>query len=182
MPISKKDTARDEALLVLRRLRDGIDPRSGAEIAPDHLCQRADVVRALFAAVDALESVGATSERGDAPTLGGPAVLRADTGRPSKPRPLRSGQPWSEADDGRLVEAFDGGADERELAALFGRSRTSIRARLVRLGRGALLGDGPAPRYPVLGMEAPLGGDHGVNEDVVGDVSQMETMEIPGPR
>ena len=173
----KRDPAGDEALHVLRRLRDGIDPRTGAEIGPDHLCQRADVVRALFAAVDALERA-----RGDAPLSSRPVqppdVTSPDTPpRPARPRPLRSGQPWTEDDDRRLVEDFDGGADERELAAAFGRSRTSIRARLVRLGRGALLGDGPSPRYPVLRPEPPIDLEPGVNE-AAPDVTQAETVDV----
>lgn len=137
---------RDDMMRALRRLRDGCDPGSGAPLPSDHLCQRADVVRTLFAAVVALE--GADGAPGPAVDAGDPPVAPA---RPVRPRPPNSGRPWTDADDRRLVEAFDGGAEERELAAEFGRSRTSVRARLIRLGRGALLEDGPAPRYPVAG-------------------------------
>jgi hypothetical protein len=138
---------------VLRALRDGCDPRTGASLDAGHLCQRPEVIRALFAAVEAIErgggDDGGIDGGGDSPE---PAPIR-----PARPRPPNSGQPWNDDDDRRLVEAFDGGADERELADAFGRSRSSIRARLIRLGRGALLGDGPAPRYPVAEPLEPAG-------------------------
>lgn len=133
---------RDETLTILRRLRDGRDPECGDALPEDHVCQRVDVVRALFAAVEALEArpVAAAVE---------PAPQRS-----RRALPPNAGRAWNDDDDRRLAEAFDGGADERELAAMFGRSRSSVRARLIRLGRGALLGEGPTPRYPVLAPSA----------------------------
>jgi hypothetical protein len=154
---------RDETLRALRRLRDGRDPLTGDVLPPDHLCQRADVVRVLFAAVQTIEasrgggaptvSEAVPSEPAGAPSGGGEAPLR-----PVRARPPHAGQPWTEDEDRRLAEAFDGGAAEKELAAEFGRSRASIRARLMRLGRGALLDDGPPPRYPVAGEVAAAAG------------------------
>jgi hypothetical protein len=151
--------SRDETLRALRRLRDGRDPLTGDVLPPDHLCQRADVIRTLFAAVQTIEA----ARGGGAPPAAAGAEAPAEEPaeqtlqplpeRPRRPRPPNAGQPWSEDEDRRLVEAFDGGAAEREIAAAFGRSRTSIRARLMRLGRGALLDEGPAPRYPVEGDE-----------------------------
>lgn len=150
---------RSDALTMLRRARDGRDPTNGGPLPPDHPFQQPDVVRALFVAVDALERVSGERQVGDAGSRGaddtGGAEGDGDPAerRPRKPRPPNTGRPWSDEDDRRLVEAFDGGAEERELAEAFGRSRSSVRARLIRLGRGALLGDGPAPRYPVRARE-----------------------------
>ena len=132
---------RPDAVTLLRRMRDGRDPATDEPLPADHPFQRADVVRALFVAVEALEG-----PRGAGDVAGEPAPPPP----PRRPRPPNAGRPWTEEDDRRLVEAFDGGADERELAEAFGRSRISVRSRLIRLGRGALLGEGPAPRYPVL--------------------------------
>src|SRR5689334_679863 len=132
-----------ENLTVLRRLRDGRDPASGERLDVDHVCQRPEVIRALFAAVDAVDREVRAGRAESAPD-DVPSPTRSR--RPAAPK---SGQPWSDDDDRQLVEAFDGGADERELCAALGRSRASIRARLIRHGRGALLGDGPGPRYPV---------------------------------
>ena len=50
-------TAREhaQALTSVRSLANGVDPASGEVFAADSPCQRADAVRALFAATQALE-------------------------------------------------------------------------------------------------------------------------------
>jgi hypothetical protein len=130
------------ALKALRSLRDGLDPADGRPLPADHPCQRPDVLRALFAGVAALErSVG--PDAAAAP----PARRSADpSSRPSAPN---QGRPWSAEDDHRLAEAFDGGASLPELAAAFGRSKNSIRARLLLLGRGEGIAGGRPPRWSI---------------------------------
>ena len=46
-----------------------------------------------------------------------------------------AGKPWSEADDRLLCEMFDAGCSQKDLAKNFMRSRNSIAARLVKLGK-----------------------------------------------
>lgn len=174
---------------LLRRLRDGADPESGRPLPADHLCQRGDVVRALFRAVEALETgrdapTGAVGRADDAaaPRVAAEPHASEAPSRPPRTRAPNAGRPWTDEDDRDLVEAFDGGADERELGAVFGRSRSSIRARLIRLGRGALLGDGPAPRYPVrvAGAAAAtpdVGGEAG---DGSSSIDTVEDLDAPG--
>lgn len=155
---------RRNGLLVLRALRDGVDPRDGAPLPEDHICLRPDVLRALCALVSDLEReprrVPAAGALGS-DAAGDPAAAcgaedettevrtAGEARRAARPRPARAGQPWNEDEDRRLAEAFDGGASLAELAESMSRTRASIRARLILLGRGALVEEGPAPRWPV---------------------------------
>ncbi|MCG3133955.1 MAG: hypothetical protein HMLKMBBP_01224 [Planctomycetes bacterium] len=149
----KTRTDRLNGLAVLRALRDGVDPRDGADLPDDHICQRPDVLRALCGLVADLERGAGAPLAVDAC---GPEDETTEVSMPrraARPRAARSGLPWTDDEDRRLAEAFDGGATVGELAAALARSHTSIRARLIRLGRGALLGEGPVPRWPVRAAE-----------------------------
>lgn len=105
-----------EALGVVRSLANGIDPASGDTFATDSVYQRADVVRALFVAADALERSERFSRRRD-------------------DLPAKAGQPWTEDEDRKLLASFDSGRGLQELAAAHERTQTGIRARLVKYGR-----------------------------------------------
>jgi len=105
-----------EALKVVRSLASGVDPQSGEVFAADGPYQRAQTVRALFAAAEALEQAERTARR------------RVDL-------PAKTGQPWSEDEDRRLLASFDAGRGLVELAAAHERTQTGIRARLVKYGR-----------------------------------------------
>ena len=48
----------DTALRILRVLSDGIDPVTGEVFPPESPYQRADTIRALLKAVDALKTIG----------------------------------------------------------------------------------------------------------------------------
>jgi len=131
------------ALKALRNLRDGLDPADGRPLPADHPCQRPDVLRALFAGVAALERTVAQD------AAAAPTSRRAAADPSARPSAPNQGRPWSAEDDRRLAEAFDGGATTHELAAAFGRSKNSIRARLLLLGRGEAVTGGPPPRWAV---------------------------------
>jgi hypothetical protein len=105
-----------EALSIVRSLANGVDPGSGEVFAPESPYQRADTVRALFIAAQALERSERFSRR------------RGDL-------PAKAGQPWSEDEDRRLLAAFDAGRGLVELASAHERTQTGIRARLVKYGR-----------------------------------------------
>lgn len=105
-----------EALSIVRSLANGVDPASGEGFSGESPYQRADIVRALFAAADALErSERYSRRRGDLPS--------------------KAGQPWSEDEDRKLLASFDAGRGLQELAATHERTQTGIRARLVKYGR-----------------------------------------------
>mgnify|MGYP000430161030 CR=1 FL=1 len=63
-------------------------------------------------------------------------------------RPANSGKPWSVEDEARIAAGHAAGQTPAELAAVVGRSKASVTARLVRLG---LLDASAAAalRYPV---------------------------------
>jgi hypothetical protein len=105
-----------EALSVVRALANGVDPATGEVFAPDSPYQRADTVRALYVAAEALERSERFSRR------------RADL-------PPKVGQPWTEDEDRRLLAAFDAGRGLVELASAHERTQTGVRARLVKYGR-----------------------------------------------
>ena len=107
------------ALNIIQQLANGIDPHSGEVFRADSPYQHPDTVRALFAAVRALEAKSAPRQRA--------------TGSGNLPQ--NAGKPWSSADDEALAGAFDAGKTIPELAAQHQRSRFAIEARLAKLGK-----------------------------------------------
>ena len=106
----------EQAADIIRQLADGLDPSSGEPLAANGVCQRPQILRALFFAKDALERL---STRGASP------------GKSAE----NAGAPWSEEEDRLLEESHDAGMPVQELAARSKRSVAAIRARLVKLGR-----------------------------------------------
>lgn len=100
---------------ILQTLAQGRDPFTGAELPPDTLLQHIEVVRALLAAVAALEISAAREQR------------RAQL-------PGNVGRPWTESEEQDLVLAFRTGEQLDEIAGRHGRSLTAIEARLEKLG------------------------------------------------
>lgn len=105
-----------QALAIVRSLANGVNPESGEVFPPDSTYQRPQVVRALYEAAAALERV----ERHD---------------RKRAQMPPKTGEPWTEDEDRKLLAAFDAGRALQELAAAHERSMGAIRARLLKYGR-----------------------------------------------
>ena len=108
----------------LRAWADGVDPATGAVLAADHPGQRADTLRVIFATIALLEEM----ETSDTATVRARPALNAAAAS-------NAGRPWSPADDDALVQAFDAGSTVSALATGLGRTRGSITARLVKLGK-----------------------------------------------
>ena len=71
------------------------------------------------------------------------------------PFPRNAGRPWSADDDRALADAFEAGASVGAIAKTFERTRGSITARLVKLGKMA-----PDPSMRLLGpVTAPAGAE-----------------------
>ncbi len=100
---------------VLEALVQGVDPENGSELRADTVLNRVDVVRALLAAIDALEAVNAR------------ALRRAQL-------PESVGKTWSEEEERRLKEEFAGGEPVPLIATKHSRTIRAIEARLERLG------------------------------------------------
>ena len=105
-----------QALAVVRSLANGIDPESGEVFPPDSAYQRPQIVRALYEAASALERVERFERR-------------------KEQMPAKTGQPWSEDEDRKLLAAFDAGRALQDLAATHERTMGAIRARLIKYGR-----------------------------------------------
>ena len=106
----------NQALAVVRSLANGVDPASGEVFPAESAYQRPDVVRALYEAASALER----QERYD---------------RRKAEMPVKTGEPWTEEEDRKLLAAFDAGRALQELAAAHERTVGAVRARLLKYGR-----------------------------------------------
>ena len=101
---------------VLNALSDGVNPITG-EILPDtDSSNQPEVIRALHAVLNALESTAFSSK---------------------KPRPENAGKPWSAEEDDALREEYRQGLKASEIAKLHVRSRGAITSRLVRIGEAS---------------------------------------------
>ena len=105
-----------QALAVVRSLANGVDPESGEVFPAESTYQRPQTVRALYEAAAALERVERFERR-------------------KAQMPAKSGEPWIEDEDRKLLAAFDDGRALQELAAAHDRTVAAVRARLVKYGR-----------------------------------------------
>jgi len=104
------------ALEIIRALSDGVDPYTGEVFGEDSPYQKADTVRALFVAVNALERAEALARR-------------------RKAVPERAGLPWDDEEDALLTKGFEKGASVKDLAAQHKRTLGAIKSRLSKLGK-----------------------------------------------
>ena len=115
---------REQTLRILNALANGVHPATGEKFAADGPYQHPDTVRALFEAMRAVEGGGASA----------PVPAPERKAAPAMPQ-SGPGSRWSAEEEQRLATAFDAGRTVDELARAHGRSRASIEARLVRLGK-----------------------------------------------
>lgn len=108
----------NKALAIVSALANGVNPQTGEVFEIDSPYQSADVIRALYVAVRALELSGRTKTRGNRAGL-----------------PANAGKAWTEDEDRQLLEKFDGGQTIAELAQAHDRTMAGIQARLERHGR-----------------------------------------------
>ncbi|MET0533428.1 MAG: hypothetical protein ABW171_04310 [Steroidobacter sp.] len=107
-----------KALSIVSALANGVNPQTGEVFDVDSPYQSADVIRALYIAVRALETTTRTKLR------------------PARPRmPGNAGKPWNENEDLELLEKFDQGVSIADLARAHDRTPAGIQARLERHGR-----------------------------------------------
>ena len=108
----------------LRAWADGIDPATGAALEPEHPAQRTDVLRVVFAALALLQAEPSTSSTDT-------SMQRSGQGSGAR----NAGRPWLAVDDEALATGFDSGVSIGALATRMERTRGSITARLVKLGK-----------------------------------------------
>jgi catalase (peroxidase I) len=100
---------------ILQALVQGVDPFNGKDLPAGTVLQQADVLRALLAGVAALEQNAMRASR------------RAQL-------PQNIGRPWSEEEQGNLIDSFQAGEPLAEIASRHGRTLRAIEARLEKLG------------------------------------------------
>ncbi len=96
---------------IISALAEGIDPTTGEVLAEDSLYNKGDIVRALYAVLNAL-----------------------DTKKSKKNLPENSGKPWTEDEEDLLKELYNKGLSKKEISKELGRTTGSISSRLNRLG------------------------------------------------
>ena len=106
----------DKAKEIIQTLADGIDPDTGEILPKSSPYQSAPVIRALHAALKALEH-----------------KTKSDARR--KKRPEHAGKSWSKEEDQQVSEAFDKGETVTEIANIHKRTRGAIQSRLEKLGK-----------------------------------------------
>ena len=104
-----------KALFTLSALANGVHPGTGEVFAADSPYQTADVVRALYIAVRAIETMQKKNQR--------------------PKTPANAGKPWTADEDRQLLELFDQGSDIAALARHHQRTAAGIEARLARHGK-----------------------------------------------
>jgi len=102
---------------IVSALANGVNPITGEIFPSSSPYQAPEIVRALHAAVRALQ--GGREAR---------PAQRADA-------PGNVGKPWSKDEDQRLLAEFERGRSPAELAQLHGRTLAGIEARLEKHGR-----------------------------------------------
>ena len=106
----------NEAKSIIEALADGVDPKTGEVLSAQSVFNNPQVIRALFMATNALDSLAKSEKR-------------------EKTLPDNAGKAWSETEDSELLNAFDNGSTIKDIAAKHGRTEGAISARLIRLGR-----------------------------------------------
>jgi uncharacterized protein (UPF0254 family) len=106
----------NEAKSIIEALANGVDPETGEVLSAQSVFNNPLVIRALFIATKALDSLAKREQR-------------------EKTLPDNAGKAWSEIEDSELLSAFDVGRSIKDIAAKHGRTEGAISARLIRLGR-----------------------------------------------
>ncbi len=104
-----------KAIEILGSLADGIDPFTRQPFPPESPYQQADVVRALFLALEALKAPQSPRKATD----------------PARPASVRL---WTPEEEQRLRDAYAAQTPLAEIAAAHQRTPGGITARLIRLG------------------------------------------------
>lgn len=106
----------DAALPIVRALADGINPVTGEAYPEQSPYAEPRTLRALYSAVDLMQREVERERRR--------ALL-----------PANFGKPWTQAEDENLIAEFDARTPMIELARRHGRTQSSIRLRLEKLGK-----------------------------------------------
>ena len=106
----------DQAIEIVRKLAEGVNPYTGERFPADSAYQHADTVRALYLALDGLGKLKRSEQK-------------------QKVLPQGAGRPWTPEDEQKLLQRFDAKVDVTAIANEFNRTTGAIWSRLEKLGR-----------------------------------------------
>ena len=96
---------------IISALAEGVDPTTGEIMPEDSVCNKGEIVRALYTVLNCL-----------------------DEKKSKKNLPANTGKPWTKEDEGLLVQLYQSGVAKKDICKTLQRTTTGIAARLVRLG------------------------------------------------
>lgn len=96
---------------IISALAEGVDPTTGEILPEDSVCNKGEIVRALYTVLNCL-----------------------DEKKSKKNLPANTGKPWTKEDEGLLVQLYQSGVAKKDICKTLQRTTTGIAARLVRLG------------------------------------------------
>ncbi len=106
----------DEAIAIVTKLADGVDPTTGERLPPSSVYQQADTVRALHLALEGLDRLKRVKDR-----------MRSG--------PPKAGRTWTKDEEARMLQQFDAKVDVKVIAQELNRTTGAIWARLEKVGR-----------------------------------------------
>ena len=99
---------------LLRVLADGVNPLTGEVLPSDDSSNQVEIVRAIHTVLEELDS---------------PHI------KTKKNQPANAGKPWTNEDDTALCKMYDENWSSKSMREHFKRSKWSITARLIKLGK-----------------------------------------------
>lgn len=106
----------DQAITIIQKLADGVDPTTGERLPPSSVYQQADTVRALHLALEGLDRLKRHKDR-------------------IQSGPPKAGRPWTKDEEQRMLQQFDAKVDVTAIAQELNRTTGAIWARLEKVGR-----------------------------------------------
>jgi hypothetical protein len=106
----------DQAIEIVTKLADGVDPTTGERLPSSSVYQQADTVRALHLALEGLDRLKRHKDR-------------VQSGPP------KAGRPWTKDEEDKMLRQFDAKVDVAAIAQELNRTTGAIWARLEKVGR-----------------------------------------------
>ena len=137
-----------KTVAILSALANGVNPLTGEIFGADSPYQQAEVVRALFAAVERFKSAAQHEVKPEIASKLNQNPNQKPNQKTRGDAPSNVGKPWTEEEDRRLLAEFERGRKPAELAREHGRTLAGIEARLERHGKLTPKDRTTANRYP----------------------------------
>ena len=122
----------NSALKIINALIDGVHPSSGESLSRESVLEDPQVLRALFAAVRALEKE--TTPAVQINTQPSSSKLYSGEDRGTSAKTDNAGAPWQQSEELYAVSRFKSGYSVSHIAGKLGRSKGAVQKRLRIMG------------------------------------------------